>query len=320
MIDLFCGCGGLGHGFREDFHVVAAVDAWAVAVDSYRANADPATLAVCADLAVTTAEAFQTAHGPFPPITLLTGGIPCQGVSISGRRDTRDPRNQLYLAFFGWVETLRPRVFVIENVIGILSMLDSDGTKLFDRITARATALGYTLHVMKLYAKDYGVPQIRRRVIVLGFRDAADAARYVQPPPVTPVLPVSAVLEPVGSVPASYFLSPRAVAGIAQRRATMEAKGFGFGAVIIDPARPAPTISARYWKDGYDALVRDTPAGADDAGVRRLTLRELLRIQSFPDDYVLCGTRREQIMQIGNAVACAFARHVARSIAQVLEM
>jgi site-specific DNA-cytosine methylase len=98
------------------------------------------------------------------------------------------------------------------------------------------------------------------------------------------------------AVDEKFFLSERALAGIKAKRERMKGKGHGFGAQFIDPSKPCYTIPARYWKDGYDALV----GGPDRA--RRLTLEELKAIQTFPPSFQFCGTFKEQVIQIGNAV------------------
>ena len=82
----------------------------------------------------------------------------------------------------------------------------------------------------------------------------------------------------------------------------------------MDFDKPSFTIPARYWKDGYDALVKYS-----DTEIRRLTIVELMRIQSFPDDYILEGSKKEIIMQIGNAVACKFAYHLGKHIIKTLQ-
>ena len=93
----------------------------------------------------------------------------------------------------------------------------------------------------------------------------------------------------------------------------MKEKGYGFGAKFVDLNKPSPTIPSRYYKDGYDALVRYS-----DEKIRRLTSKELMRIQTFPDNYQFCGTNKDIIMQIGNAVACKFAYHIGSYLTEKL--
>jgi site-specific DNA-cytosine methylase len=91
-------------------------------------------------------------------------------------------------------------------------------------------------------------------------------------------------------------------------------KGTGFGAQFLNFDKPSFTIPARYWKDGYDALVKYS-----DNEIRRLTIQELKRIQSFPDDYILEGSKKDIIMQIGNAVACRLGYHLGKHITNILQ-
>ena len=106
----------------------------------------------------------------------------------------------------------------------------------------------------------------------------------------------------------------KAIDGIIRRKQECIKNGKGFGAQFLQFDKPSYTISARYWKDGYDALGKYS----DDV-IRRLTITELKRIQSFPDDYEIIGTNREIIMQIGNAVPCNFAKHLGLHLIKILQ-
>ena len=121
------------------------------------------------------------------------------------------------------------------------------------------------------------------------------------------------VLQPENEIDEKYYLSERAIAGIIKKKERMKVEGKGFGAQILNLDKPSYTIPARYFKDGYDALVQYS-----SDRIRRLTILELKRIQTFEDNYILCGTNKDQIMQIGNAVACNFAYHIAKHIANIL--
>jgi DNA (cytosine-5)-methyltransferase 1 len=111
-----------------------------------------------------------------------------------------------------------------------------------------------------------------------------------------------------------HYLSEKALAGIANKKEVSKGKGFGFGAQMLDFEKPSYTIPARYWKDGYDALVR-----YNEKEIRRLTIVELKRIQSFPDEYIMVGSNKDIIMQIGNAVACKFAYHLGKHMINILQ-
>jgi DNA (cytosine-5)-methyltransferase 1 len=303
VLDLFCGCGGMSKGLTDaGLNVIAGIDIWNKAVESYNKNFHHK--AYCADLTQLPPEQFNELYNKEnKPVDVLVGGPPCQSFSIAGKRDKNDPRNALFMEYVKYLDYFKPKAFLMENVIGMLSKKTEKGEKVIDIIMEQ---LGRNYHciVTKLYASDFGVPQNRRRVIVIGFRK--DLNMYpVEPATMTPRIPVSTILLPRQDVDAKYFLSERALAGIANKKGVNKEKGFGFGAQMLDFDKPSYTIPARYWKDGYDALVKYS-----DTEIQRLTITELKRIQSFPDDYILEGSNKDIIMQIGNAVACKFAYHL----------
>ena len=307
-LDLFCGCGGMTQGLKETMNIVCGIDIWDKAIESYRKNNDH--MALCRDLT------------KFPPeelnldvaIDVIVGGPPCQGFSMAGKRDRNDPRNSLFMEFYRYLEYFKPKAFIMENVMGILSMKMKNGEKAIDVIMNKLDT-NYNCCINRLYASDFGVPQNRRRVIIVGVRKDLG----IIPDTIQPIIrekkdrvAVSTVLE--NNVDQKHYLSEKAIRGINRRKEQMKQKKYGFGAQYLDPSKPSYTISARYWKDGYDALVKYS-----DTEIRRLTIKELKRIQSFPDDYILCGNKKEQITQIGNAVACKFAYHLGKYLTDILQ-
>ena len=145
----------------------------------------------------------------------------------------------------------------MENVMGILSMKTENGEKVIDIIMSELEK-NYECVICKLYASDFAVPQNRRRVIIIGIRSDLG---------ITPTEPkhvlsvenrkaVGMVLEDRDDVDQKYYLSEKAIAGIKRKKEKSKAKGHGFGAQFLKLDKPSYTIPARYWKDGYDALVR----------------------------------------------------------------
>ena len=175
----------------------------------------------------------------------------------------------------------------------------------------------YSCKINKMYASDFEVPQNRRRTIIIGIRKDLNIIPE-EPENVTKSvhnrIPVKQILIPKEDVDLSNFLSERAIQGIMKKKEKSKDRGVGFGAQFLDFDKPSYTIPARYWKDGYDALVR-----YNDKEIRRLTVTELKRVQSFPDDYIISGTKKDIIMQIGNAVACRFAYHLGKYIINILQ-
>lgn len=179
-VDLFCGVGGLGLGVEHaGFEVIAAFDTLAFNVDSHAANF-PNTNSVQVDLTTKSGDQLREL-GTFKKtdVDLLVGGPPCQGFSIGGKRDLNDTRNLLVFDFARLIRQIQPKYFVMENVQGLVS---THSRPVLDSFVRRVKHAGY--HVVEpikvLNAADYGVPQRRKRVIVLGYRKELPAPQYPQ--------------------------------------------------------------------------------------------------------------------------------------------
>jgi DNA (cytosine-5)-methyltransferase 1 len=292
-------------------NVIAGIDIWETAVNTYKKNFNH--LALCADLTKLPPNEFQKTYQIDPrSIDLIVGGPPCQGFSIAGKRDNKDPRNSLFMEYAKYLDYFQPKGFILENVIGILSMKTASGDKVID-IILQQLGKNYNCLVCKLYASDFEVPQNRRRTIIIGIRKDLNIIP-TEPKPIGDRKPVKCCLLPREEINQSYYLSERAITGIKNKKQRAKANGQGFGAQFLDPDKPSYTIPARYWKDGYDALVK-----YDENDIRRLTVLELQRIQSFPDNYIFEGSKKDVIMQIGNAVACRFAYHLGKHMINILQ-
>jgi DNA (cytosine-5)-methyltransferase 1 len=316
VIDLFCGCGGMSKGLTDaGLNVIAGIDIWDKAVESYNKNYEHN--AYCHDLTTFPPEKFDELYNKeHKPVDILVGGPPCQSFSIAGKRDKNDPRNALFMEYVKYLDYFNPKAFIMENVIGMLSKKTAKGENVIDIIMSELTR-NYNCIITKLYASDFEVPQNRRRTIIIGIRKDLNIIPKEPELVIKTVqerIPVKTILIPKEEVEPKYYLSKRAIAGIINKKEVNEEKGFGFGAQMLDPEKPSYTIPARYWKDGYDALVK-----YNDDEIRRLTITELKRIQSFPDEYIITGSTKDIIMQIGNAVACRFAYHLGKYIMNILQ-
>lgn len=155
VVDLFSGCGGLSLGFEHaGFNIVAAYDNWKPAVDTYQANFKHAIN--LKDL---------NGETTLPVSTVIIGGPPCQGFSSAGRRVVNDDRNSLVSVFARLIVRHKPLAFVFENVEGFLTQ--AQGRYIFDLLDPVIEA-GYRVHLRKINAAHYGVPQHRKRVIAIG--------------------------------------------------------------------------------------------------------------------------------------------------------
>jgi DNA (cytosine-5)-methyltransferase 1 len=315
VIDLFCGCGGMSKGLTDaGLNVIAGIDIWDKAVESYNKNYHHK--AYCADLTQLPPEKFNELYNKENKnVDILVGGPPCQSFSIAGKRDKNDPRNALFMEYVKYLDYFKPKAFIMENVIGMLSKKTANGEKVIDIIMEQLNR-NYNCIINKLYASDFEVPQNRRRTIIIGIRKDLNILPKEPEPIIKSVqdrIPVKNILLPKEEVDKKYYLSEKALAGIANKKGVNKEKGFGFGAQMLDFDKPSYTIPARYWKDGYDALVK-----YNDKEIRRLTITELKRIQSFPDNYIIDGSNKDIIMQIGNAVACKFAYYLGKYIINTL--
>jgi DNA (cytosine-5)-methyltransferase 1 len=315
VIDLFCGCGGMSKGLSDaGLNIIAGIDIWDKAVESYNKNYHHK--AYCADLTQLPPEKFNELYNKENKnIDILVGGPPCQSFSIAGKRDKNDPRNSLFMEYVKYLDYFKPKAFIMENVIGMLSKKTANCENIIDIIMEQLNR-NYNCIINKLYASDFEVPQNRRRTIIIGIRKDLNILPKEPEPIIKSVqdrIPVKNILIPKEEVDKKYYLSEKALAGIENKKGVNKEKGFGFGAQMLDFDKPSYTIPARYWKDGYDALVK-----YNEKEIRRLTITELKRIQSFPDNYIIDGSNKDIIMQIGNAVACKFAYYLGKYIINTL--
>lgn len=307
VLDLFCGAGGLSHGFdsNPNFELVCAIDNCQIAIETYNTNFNHK--AIVRDLTTFTPQELDNEF-KIGDIDIIIGGPTCKGFSMAGRRQTNDPRNRLFEYYVSYLDYFKPKAFLMENVYGILSMKDKHGNKVLAEIM-ELFSKDYICDYYKLNAAQFEVPQNRRRVLFIGFRKDLGIQ------PTCPIIinnepiPIKDILLPRESIGVSYYLSQKAIDGINKKKERMKKKGYGFGAQILKLDKPSYTIPARYYKDGYDALVQ-----YEDNSLRRLTIEELKAIQTFPKDFLFCGSKKDIIIQIGNAVACRFAYHLSNHL------
>lgn len=316
VLDLFCGCGGMSKGLTDaGLNIMAGLDIWDKAVENY--NKNYLHKAYCEDLTKLPPEMFNSLYNKEnKTIDILVGGPPCQSFSIAGKRDKNDPRNTLFMEYVKYLEYFKPKAFIMENVIGMLSKKTENGEKVISIIMEELNK-NYNCIINKLYASDFEVPQNRRRTIIIGIRKdlniiPKEPELIIQQ--VKDRIPVKTILIPRENIDNKYYLSEKALLGIANKKGVSKEKGYGFGAQILDFDKPSYTIPARYWKDGYDALVK-----YNDKEIRRLTIIELKRIQSFPDNYIIDGSNKDIITQIGNAVPCKLAYYLGKYLINTLQ-
>lgn len=184
VIDLFSGAGGFGLGFKMagyELCLSLEIDKWAA--DTLSENNDNGMIILKDDIRnYETKKDMLEACNTIPDVVI--GGPPCQGFSNAGsfKRKSADPRNPLFKDFAKWVQYLQPTIFIMENVKGILSRCDSDGIKIIELIRNTFSNIGYSyLNIWRLNAAEYGVPQLRERVFIVGHKKNI----IIEPPPKT---------------------------------------------------------------------------------------------------------------------------------------
>ena len=187
VLDLFAGAGGFGLGFNlinDKYKVICSleIDKWAV--ETLKANNIENQTIIQQDIREFKTEKQILSACPAKPDVII-GGPPCQGFSNAGLKDPKDPRNSLFKNYVQWVEVLQPKVFVMENVRGILTGKNSRGKKVIDIILKNFESIGYTTTLWELNAANYGVPQNRDRVFIVGNK----LGQQITPPQITHYLP-----------------------------------------------------------------------------------------------------------------------------------
>lgn len=309
VISLFSGCGGLDLGFKNaGFDIVWANDVFEDAAETYRHNIGDHI--IVGDISAISSDQIPDCDG-------VIGGFPCQGFSMANMgRTVDDHRNKLYLEFVRVVREKRPRFFVAENVKGILTL--GKGA-VFEKIKSDFAACGYEVFQKLFNAADYGVPQKRERVILFGLRSDLVKDAVVAFPP-QPTHSGAATLpdglsrwfscgEALETIP-----EPDVPNNLPNHKGTKYKLRFNgyLGHREIDPHQPAPTITARGDEKGGVVIIHHPN------NHRRLTVREAATIQSFPLDFVFCGTNTSGYRQIGNAVPPLFAQRIAESVKKTL--
>ena len=177
-IDLFAGCGGLSKGFMDaGFNIIVGVDNDQAALNTFERN-HQGGIALNADLSKQeTFDEIKRLAGD-RNIDVIIAGPPCQGFSLTGPRNFDDPRNTLYLAVLEMVKQYQPKGFIIENVPGMATMYDG---QVKDEVLKRFREMGYNVDCKILCAADYGVPQMRKRLIFMGIRSDIGEPRFPDP-------------------------------------------------------------------------------------------------------------------------------------------
>ncbi|MCO6559114.1 MAG: DNA (cytosine-5-)-methyltransferase [Bifidobacterium sp.] len=304
FIDLFAGIGGIRIPFSQLGGRCVFSSEWnSFSQKTYRINYGE------------TPEGDITAikSAEIPDFDVLLGGFPCQPFSQAGlHKGFSDTRGTLFFEIERILEDKRPKAFLLENV---KQLKGHDHGNTFKVILEHLDKLDYSVDYKVLRAADFGVPQNRERIYIVGFdrkRFGDDPSFTFPEPPCTPTR-VGDILE--DNVDEKYTISDKLWTGHQRRKAANRkaGKGFGYSLVTAD-SEYTGTLSARYYKDGSEILVSQ----GDKKNPRKLTPKECARLQGFPDDFIIPVSDTQAYKQFGNSVAVPVIRAVAQQMAKVL--
>lgn len=306
VVSLFSGAGGLDLGFeKQGFKVIWANDINKDACDTHRLWSKAEV--VEGDIG---AIDFET----IPPSDVITGGFPCQGFSLAGPRKIDDKRNVLYKHFVDLVEKKQPYIFVAENVKGILTLGQG---KIMEAIVEdfATRGIGYEVFPTLVNAADYGVPQDRYRVILLGIRKDLEIKKYKFPEPfdykVTLREALKDIEEPTSSDICQGAFSSRYMSR--NRKREWNEVSYTIPAmskqVTLHPSSP-----------NMEKIGKDMWSFGNNGETRRFSWQEAAAIQTFPKNMVFVGDLTSKYKQIGNAVPVKLAEVIAEDVKKILDI
>ena len=293
VVDLFAGCGGLSLGFEAAGFKTHGFEMVPSAAQTYRRNLNGPCEEVKLEVGL-----------EYPSADVVIGGPPCQPFSVRGKQQGMNDARDGFPIFIDAVKRLKPRLFLFENVRNLMY----SHRWYLDLILDALEKLGYIVEFQCLNAVNFGVPQNRERLVVVGHRSEFRFPKHEQN--------VTTVGDAIGDTMATTpdgakFLTPEQDAYIAE----YERKSHCIRPRDLYPAMPSRTVTCRNLAGATSDMQR---VRLPDGRRRRITVREAARIQSFPDTFEFCGNEVQQFTQIGNAVPPLLAYKLALAVKDTL--
>lgn len=355
VVSLFSGGGGLDLGFKNaGYDILWAIDNNQDAVDTYKANLG--NHIICADI-------NKIDETKIPSADIVIGGPPCQSFSLAGNRNVEDARGQLVWRYIKIISIIKPKAFVFENVTGLLSAKNSNGEKIVSLLQDAFRKIGYTVNLQIMNAADYGIPQRRRRVIIVGLKGDR---LFIFPQRThnengdNGLKKYISVKDALGDLPEAIIDKNDSVKYLEQPKTDYQKKMRGkeetvtehflpqmseLDKYIISHVKPGGNYMdipsdvnseriRRLQRDGghttcYGRLAPDKPSYTINTYFNRpnvgcnihyeknrlITVREALRLQSFPDSYkIVSSSKQGRNLIVGNAVPPLLAEVIANAL------
>ncbi len=291
VLDLFSGCGGLALGFEAVGFETVGFEMDAQAVETYKRN-----------LSNNCYKVKLNVDFEYPKANIIIGGPPCQPFSVGGHQKGIKDERDGFPVFIDAVKKVEPRVFMFENVRGLLY----SNKWYFDMILQELESLGYLIEYQLLNAVNFGIPQNRERLVVIGHKST-----FTFPPRFSQKVIVQEAIGDLihGINDETKFLTPAQDKYIAK----YEKASFCINPRDLNPNKPSRTLTCRNLAAATGDMQR---IRLQDGRRRRLTVREAARLQSFPDWFEFSGNETSQFYQIGNAVPPLLSFQLAECLKQ----
>lgn len=317
VVSLFAGCGGCDQGIiggfdfnaihyeSLPFELVYATDIDQKALKTHALNFSNVTV-VCGDIC-------DTESKDIPDHDILIGGFPCQSFStVNPTKDPFDDRANLYRQMVRVAADKQPVAFIAENVKGMMTL---KGGSIFKRICNAFEEAGYVLSHKLVNAANYGVPQKRERVIIVGIRkDLGVKYQFPSEPNSDKWVPLSVAVPKMDIEDKKYYFSEKAVQGMKNAKNNMKR---GLAQSLDEPCLTVTSHLAKVSLNSRDPVLLVDP---EKELYRRFTPREAARIQSFPDSFEFAGSEGDAYRQIGNAVPPVLFWHIAKALGEQLRV